>query len=125
MKHVTFLLLAVVGAVAVSGCSSVSGKVGEVFLDRLSADTQRTVEIAEKYNSPEVAQCAKFLKLATAGVKELAEEPTAGLFSTALKAALLRDMGTKFEDAFASECGAVAARMLVEVGRRAPLPGIN
>lgn len=108
-----------------SACSTISDKGGSVVLDRLSKDMARTVELAEKYQNKEVAQCAKFLQLATAGVKELSEEPTEGLFSAALKAALLRRMGTGFEDAFAAECGGVAARMLVELGRRAPIPGVN
>ena len=108
-----------------TSCSTVSDKVGSVVLDRLSKDTARTVELAEKYQAPEIARCAKFLQMATTGVKELADEPTAGIFSSAFKATMLRRMGTAFEDAFAAECGGVAARMLVELGRRAPIPGIN
>ena len=108
-----------------SACSTVDSKVGDLVLGRLSKDLDRTVEIAEKYQSPHVLQCAQFLQLATVGVKELSNEPTEGLFSAALKAAILRRMGSEFEEAFAAKCGGVAARVLLEIGRRAPVPGLN
>ena len=118
-------MVSVFTLLSTSACSSISTGIRDVVLDRLAVDTARTVEMAEKYQSKEVAQCAKFLQLATAGVKELADEPTAGIFSMAFKAALLRRMGTTFEDTFTAECGSVAARILLELGRRAPIPGVN
>ena len=118
-------VLCVVALCSASACSTINTKVDNVVLERLAKDMARTVELAEKYNSPEVVQCAKFLQVAIADTRGLSAEPTEGLFSTIFKAAVLRRMGTHFEDAFATECGGVAARMLLELGRRAPIPGIG
>lgn len=106
-----------------SGCSTISSPITEKGLDILQVDIARTNELANKYNSPAVAQCTEWLGGATAGIRELADEPTSGIFSSAFKAALLRRLGTQYEELFAENCGGVAARMLVELGRRAPIPG--
>lgn len=116
MKLFTLLL----AAALLTGCAAVN-KVEEKVLDRLSQDLKRTAEMAEKYGDADVANCAKALQTATAGVEELLSEPTDGLFSAAFKAALLRHVGSEAEQIFIAQCSPMAAKMLVELGRRAPI----
>ena len=106
-------------AILMSGCGTISPIESKV-ISLLAADAKRTEELANKYQSPEVAQCMVWLQQALVGVEELANEATNGIISTAFKTALLRRLQSISEEQFTAECGALAARMLVELGRSFP-----
>ena len=117
-------ILLLLATLLLNSCSGITTMIGDKILVRFGADMDKTIELARKYESSSVLQCAEFLKIATDGVEELRAEKTDGfLFASAFKAALLRRLGTVFEDKFAEECGGVAAHILVELGRKAPIPG--
>ncbi len=109
--------------ILLSGCSSVQKDIESLIVNPLQDDLKRTEELALKYNAPNTAACSRFLLDATVGVEGLASEPTSGIFSKGLKLALLRRLGQQSEDAFVNECGPLAARMLIEMGRS--LPGVK
>ena len=93
-------------------------------------DLQRTSELAAKYGKPEVKQCADFmlaqvakLQAADSTLTALQAESTNGLFSTALKAALITEAlrslqdtnGPQFKADFKQACSAVAGDVLFNI----------
>ena len=108
----------------VSGCSSISTPIVDRAGERLVKDLERTHELAEKYAKRPIADCTAALLVTINGAKALRDEPVAGIFSATMKAALLREYIQVTEDAFIDNCGNVAARILVELGKQAPF-GVN
>ena len=93
-------------------------------------DLQRTSELAAKYGKPEVKQCADFmltqvakLQSADSALASLQAEPTNGLFSATLKAALMAEAlkslqdtnGPAFKADFKAACSAVAGDVLFNI----------
>ena len=116
-------LLLLVGFV---GCSAVSGKVVEIA----GNDLQVTSDLAKKYNKPNVALCADFmltkvkqLQASNAEIEALRNEPTAGLMSAALKAAIIADHlrelesinGPTFKKDFQTACAAVSGDIMFNI----------
>ena len=126
-----FISLFVAAALVLSGCSAIGGKVLEIA----GNDLQRTSELAAKYGKPEVKQCADFLvasvgrlQVDEAALQALLAEDTAGLFSVALKAMLVKDYLASLNDpakadAFKKEfdvaCRAVAGQIVLNIARDA------
>lgn len=124
MKH--GIMVAVLGAFLASGCAG-SDVVARIE-QRVGTDLERTSAIAEKYGKPEVKKCSDFL-LATlrsndgakAKLDALLAEPTDGILSSALKAALIAEIGkalvegnrTQFETDFKANCNAVAGDIML------------
>lgn len=113
-------------AIIASGCSQVTSKVVEVA----GNDLTRTSELAAKYGKPQVKQCSDFmlaqvakLQAADSGLAALQAEPVNGLFSAALKAALIADAlktlqdanGPTFKAEFQAACSQVAGDILFNV----------
>jgi hypothetical protein len=124
--------LMLVGLLALTmGCSAIVGEVKQIVGD----DLTRTSELAEKYGKPEVKQCSDFLNTAlnsqdsTLGkIDALLAEPTAGLLSGALKAALVAELvkslndpaaQAKLEKEFDTNCRAVAGQIMLNLARDA------
>ena len=120
MRNVLFLYFVLLVG---TGCSQVIAKVEQVA----SNDLTRTSELAAKYNKPEVKQCSDFmlaqitkLQAADGNLVGLRSEPTSGLFSAALKAALIADAlrslqdanGPQFKTEFQKACAQVAGDIL-------------
>ncbi len=117
--------------VGLAGCSSVSSKITEV----VGNDLTRTAELAAAYGKPEVKQCADFLVSALtsedadlAKLQALLKEETNGLLSSALKAALIAEMGralndpakqAQFQADFDANCKAVAGQIVMNLARDA------
>jgi len=114
-----------------AGCSGVSSKVEE----KLGNDLVRTSEIAAKYGKPEVQACADFL-MASLGSEDsklaqldaLLQEKTEGLLSSALKAALIAELGkslndpaaqAEFKKGFDANCAQVAGQIVINIARDA------
>lgn len=114
-----------------TGCSAVANKVAEIA----GNDLQRTSEIAERYGKTEVKVCADFLVAAIGKLNSedgklqaLLAENTAGIFSAALKAVLVKESVAALNDpakaeAFRKEfdvaCKAVAGTIVLNVARDA------
>ncbi len=115
----TGALVALVLALFLSGCvtSKIIQKVDEVVLSRVDKDLEVTVALAEKYGKEELAKCAKYLRGALAGKRELLQEKTGGIISAVLKIKLLREFALEDEDNFKAECGDFAADLMLEIGR--------
>jgi len=127
MRHALRFLLAVLVASAL-GCAG--SDVVQRIEQRVGVDLERTSAIAEKYGKPEVAKCANFL-LATlrsndgakAKLDALLAEPTDGILSAALKAALIAELGksladgnkAQFEADFKTNCNAVAGDIMINL----------
>ncbi len=111
--------IALVLALFLSGCvtSKIIQKVDEVVLSRVDKDLEVTVALAEKYGKEDLAQCAKYLRGALAGKRELLKEETSGIISAVLKIKLLREFALQDEESFKAECGAFAADLLLEITR--------
>lgn len=93
-------------------------------------DLQRTSELAAKYGKPEVKLCSDFmlsqvakLQAADSSLANLQAESTNGLFSAALKAALIADAlkslqdanGPQFKTEFKAACSGVAGDVLFNI----------
>lgn len=131
MKYAQFVSAMCGVVLAVSGCAAVVDAVKPA----LSNDLTRTSELAAKYDKPEVKQCADFLNTALnaedstmAKLDELLKEPTDGLLSAALKAALVADYvrglndparSAKFQKDFDTNCKAVAGQLVINIARDA------
>lgn len=129
MKGIRNAVLAVLCSALLAGCSAGTAIV-ERIEGRVGLDLETTSAIAKKYGKPEVAQCSDFL-LATlrsqdgarAKLKELMDEPTEGILSAALKAALIAELGramadqdkAKFEADFRANCNAVAGDIMIKL----------
>jgi hypothetical protein len=113
-----------------SGCSAIKGEIVGKVAEIAGNDLTRTSELAEKYGKPGVKQCSDFMlaqvaKLQTADgqLAALQAEPTSGLFSAALKAALIADAlrtlqatsGPQFKAEFQAACNQVAGDILFNV----------
>lgn len=113
-------------ALTLGGCSAVVSKVTEIA----GNDLQRTSELAAKYGRPEVKKCADFmlaqvakLQAADSQLAALRAEPTAGLFSASLKAALVADAlkqleqanGPQFKADFKAACNEVAGDVMFNI----------
>jgi len=122
MKNLFLALILMLTA----GCSAVSDKVVQF----VGNDLEVTSALAKKYGKPEVASCADFMitkvkeiQSGNSALEALRNEPTAGLFSAALKAALVADalkslqasQGPEFEKQFKSACSAVAGDILFNI----------
>src|SRR5690349_20663400 len=97
------ILSALVLGAFLAGCSS--SATDNKLLGFVGDDLNRTVELAQAYGKPEVAKCAAFLQTAMSSQDELLakidalnKEPTSGLLSGALKAALIADMLRSLND---------------------------
>ena len=117
--------------VALTGCSVV----GEAIKPILTNDLVRTSELAEKYGKPDVKQCADFLNAAlnaedsrSSQLDALLKEPTDGILSSALKAAILADLVRSFNDPamqaklradFDANCSKVAGQIMLDLARQA------
>ena len=126
------IALALVVSLAV-GCGSIRTEVLDQIKPKLNSDLTRTVELADKYGKPEVKKCADFLLAqlnaedsAQARLDALLKEETDGLFSAALKAALIADLirelqspesRAKFEQLFKDNCNAVAGDLMIRALR--------
>lgn len=123
MKHWLMGLLGVMTLTFVVGCGQIVAKIEQLAGD----DFKRTSELAAKYGKPEVKQCADFivaqiakLKATDGVIASLRAEDTNGLFSTALKAALIAEAlkglqdvnGPQFKAEFKAACSSVAGDML-------------
>ena len=122
-KHLVSILAVVF---VVGGCSQVVGRVAEIA----GNDLEVTAQLARKYNKPHIAECADFM---LAKVKQLQDgnskleairnEPTAGLLSAALKAALIADYvreletlnGPAFKEEFQKACAAVSGDIMFNI----------
>ena len=108
------------------GCGQVVSQVEKFAGD----DLARTSELAAKYNRPQVKRCSDFmlaqvqkLQAADENLVGLQAEPTSGLFSTALKAALIADAlrslqevnGPQFKSDFKAACSEVAGDVLFNI----------
>ena len=117
---------AVVSVSFLMGCGQLTAKVVEIA----GNDLQRTSEMAAKYGKPGVKQCVDFmlvqvgkLQQADSQLAALRDEPTAGLFSAALKAALVAEAlkaletanGPEFKAQFKQACSEVAGDVLFNV----------
>lgn len=109
MKNVKALILLIVSLI-ISACTPAAAL--------LQRDLKRTVELAERYGKPEVAQCAQYLSDALSKDQGLLAEGTDGLVSAAFKLYLLTERRPQDEAAFKAKCGSVAAGVLLEVIRR-------
>ena len=122
--HILITCLSI--CLALSSCSQVVTKVVEVA----GNDLTRTSELAEKYGKPGVKKCSDFmltqvakLQAADGSLSALQAEPTSGLFSAALKAALIADAlktlqdanGPAFKADFKAACSEVAGDILFNV----------
>jgi hypothetical protein len=122
----THIILTLTLSLLLAGCSQIVTKVEQLA----GNDLQRTSELAAKYGKPEVKQCADFmlaqvakLQSADSSLANLQAEPTNGLFSAALKAALIADAlrtlqsvnGPDFKADFKTACSAVAGDVLFNV----------
>ena len=124
--------LIMVGLLALTmGCSQIVGEVKQIVGD----DLTRTSELAAKYGKSDVKQCADFLNTALnsqdstqAKIDALLAEPTAGLLSGALKAALVAELVKSFNDPaaqaqlskdFDTNCRAVAGQIMLNLARDA------
>ena len=120
------LALLVVLLLIMTSCSQAVSKVIEVT----GNDLQRTSELATKYGKPEVKQCADFmlaqaakLQAADTNLVALQAESTNGLFSAALKFALVAEAlkslqdanGPQFKADFKTACSAVAGDVLFNI----------
>lgn len=126
-----FVIVFLTAALVLSGCSAIGGKVLEIA----GNDLQRTSELAAKYGKPEVKQCADFLVASVgrlqadeASLQALLAEDTAGLFSVALKAVLVKDYlaslndpakADAFKKDFDVACRAVAGQIVLNIARDA------
>lgn len=124
MKRFTFAV--VVLTFLLTSCSQIVTKVEQLA----STDLQRTSELAAKYGKPEVKQCADFmlaqvakLQAADTNLSALQSESTSGLFSAALKAALIAEAlkalqdanGPQFKADFKTACSGVAGDVLFNI----------
>jgi len=122
-------ILALFLSVALMGCG-----VTEVIVKQASTDLTRTSELAKKYNKPEVAKCSDYLlsvlqsqDSVKAQLDALLAEPTDGILSASLKAALIAELGrnlasqdrAKFETDFKANCNAVAGDIMLNLLRDA------
>ena len=115
-----------------SGCFAASQITADVK-EKAGVDLTRTSELAAKYGRPEVKKCTDFLlaslnseDVVKAKLDELLKEPTAGLASAGLKAALIVELGRslndpaqrqQFESAFKTNCSAVAGDIFLNILR--------
>jgi hypothetical protein len=122
-------ILTLILAFALTGCSAVD-KIKSDVVAYTGNDIAVTKAMAEKYNKPQVAKCADFmlvqiakLQAADTNLEALRSEPTAGLFSLSLKAALIAESlkqleavnGPEFKSQFKAACSEVAGDMLFNV----------
>ncbi len=128
----TGIVITLVLALFLSGCvtNKILQKVDEIVVTRLDKDLAKTVMLAEKYGKEDLAKCAKYLRGALAGKRELLQEETDGLISTLLKIKLIREFAMQDEEGFKAECGNFAAGLMLELGNtigdgRGNLPGIR
>jgi hypothetical protein len=114
-----------------SGCAAITGEIKQA----VGNDLTRTSELADKYGKPDVKLCADFLNTSlnsqdsTLGkIDALLAEPTAGLLSGALKAALVAELvkslndpaaQAKLEKEFDTNCRAVAGQIMLNLARDA------
>jgi conjugal transfer/entry exclusion protein len=113
-----------------AGCSSIKGDIVGKVADFTGNDLTRTSELAEKYGKPGVKQCSDFmlaqvakLQSADGQLAALQAESTNGLFSAALKAALIAEAlkslqeanGPQFKAEFKAACSEVAGDILFNV----------
>jgi len=124
-------VMALVLCSLLAGCSTVTEKISPM----VGKDLDTTVDLATRYGKPEVAKCATFLKGAMDSessllgkIEALQAEPTNGLLSSALKAALLADairslddpaQRAKLEADFRVACSAVAGDIMMNLARDA------
>lgn len=80
-------------------------------------DLTRVQEMAVTHGKPATEKCATYLVEAIQGREALLAEDVDGLLSLAFKAYLLKNNIQESEDSFVAECGELAARLLLEVGR--------
>lgn len=109
MKNIKILVLAVLSLI-ISACTPAAALV--------QRDLKRTVELAQKYGKPEVAECAQYLSDAIARDQGLLAEGVDGIVSAGFKLYLLTERRPQDEAAFKQKCGPVAAGVLLEVVRR-------
>lgn len=125
-------LYAVLMAGLLAGCGAVDTKIAQIG-EKADKDLVRTSEMAEAYGKPAVKQCSDFLleqlrseDLSGEKLKTLLAEPTEGLASAGLKAALIAEYvrglddpakRATFEKAFQAKCNAVAGDMMMNVLR--------
>lgn len=123
------IFLVAVLVFALSGCGAIGGKIQEVVTN----DLTRTSEIAAKYGKPDVKQCADFLNTALNSedsrlgqLDAILKEPTSGLLSIAVKAAIIADLTrslqdpalqAKFEADFNANCGKVSGAIMLDIAR--------
>lgn len=120
----------IVGAVCLAlqlgGCGAIAGP----LVEKVGTDLERTSELAKKYNKPAVAKCADWMLTKVAEIKanhtgldQLRSEPTDGLLSASLKAALLAEFVRSLEESnspavraeFKAACGEVAGDILLNI----------
>ena len=115
----------------ITGCTQITERV----IGMTVKDLERTSELAKAYNKPEVAQCSDFLlgslsaeDQGLAQLQALLNEPTSGLASAALKAALIAEMTRGLDDPakraqweadFQTNCQAVAGHIMMDILRDA------
>lgn len=119
-----------VGAVALLLLAFGCGQISQKIVAYTGNDLEVTKALAEKYNKPGVAKCADFmlvqvgkLQSADSNLATLRDEPTAGLFSASLKAALIAEAlknlesvnGPQFKQEFKAACSEVAGDILFNV----------
>ena len=108
------------------GCAQLnplSGVTGSNLQEKVGNDLTRTSEIADKYGAPEIKTCVDWLNQVAGNGNTLLNEPTAGLISFAVKAYLLKNSSASGEAAFKQNCGAMAAGIMIEAAKQAPIGG--
>lgn len=136
------ILIGFIALILSSSCTLGDGKIGTGIIsgeitERVSAlfvkDLEATSALAGKYGREDVKKCSDFLLVsmreedaAVAKMKALMAEETVGLFSAALKAALIAEIGRSlsdpsmrqtFEKNFQANCSEVAGSIMMRVMR--------
>lgn len=123
MKALVLLFLTMF---ALAGCASLnplSGLKGGTIQEQVGNDLTRTSELAKKYGASEISTCVDYLNGIAGNGDTLANEPTAGLISFAVKAYLLKNSSASSEAAFKGKCGAMATGVMIEAAKKAPIGG--
>ena len=109
----------------ISACQTLPVQLPSNIGNFIVADAKRSEAIATKYGAPEIATCMQFVETAFTQSNDLISEPTNGLLSFTTKLYLLKKQASgnaAAEQAFKDKCGAVAAGLMLEAAKSAPIP---
>lgn len=104
--------ISVIMALMLGGCSMVQGPLVGFVKD----DVDRAKEIADKYSDTIASKCYSYLSNVLASSP--ANEEVSGLISAAELARVLRNVVSKNEAAFKTECGQLAGEVVLDIARR-------